>query len=74
MVGHFLDELLPVDQAVGVREIMDHAGTVKPIFLALLSQGGSCFLGSCCQGLDRDPGQAALWGVASLVYASGQGE
>ena len=31
MIGHFLDELLPVDQAVVVKKIMDKAGMVKPI-------------------------------------------
>ena len=37
MVGHFLDELLPVDQAVVVKGITDKAGMVKPIDLLLSS-------------------------------------
>ena len=37
MVGHFLDELLPVDQAVVVKKIMDKAGMVKPIDVYFLS-------------------------------------
>ena len=41
MVGHFLDELSPVDQADAVRKIMDMAEMVKPIglYLAFLFQG-----------------------------------
>ena len=53
MIGHFLDELLPVDQAVVVKGIMDKAGMVKPIdiFLAFLARDeASCLRGSWLPG------------------------
>ena len=47
MVGQFLDELLPVDQAVVVKGVVDKAGIVKPtcLFLAFHSRDEAAVYG-----------------------------